>query len=170
MSAMNLCEHWVHVLCPLVIFHSHKERIRNIHFCFWTNHSFWLLVLVLAFKALNGLGQGYLKDHFHPYEPHQMLSSTSEVLLSGQSINQIFICLYSYICSLRSFHYVIQDSIHVLPKDSLSSIHWPEPELLSFSNVVASWFFRSDLGQAPYTGHSQWCPHTLEPSPHFCFL
>ncbi|KAF7252571.1 RNA-directed DNA polymerase from mobile element jockey [Varanus komodoensis] len=42
-------------------------------------------VLVMTYKALNGLGPGYLKEHLHPYLPNRPLRSAGEALLREPS-------------------------------------------------------------------------------------
>ncbi|KAF7252798.1 Endothelin receptor type B [Varanus komodoensis] len=46
-------------------------------------------VLVMTYKALNGLGPGYLKEHLHPYTPACPLRSAGEALLREPSMKEI---------------------------------------------------------------------------------
>ncbi|KAF7250183.1 putative RNA-directed DNA polymerase from transposon BS [Varanus komodoensis] len=46
-------------------------------------------VLVMTYKALNGLGPGYLKEHLHPYTPGRPLRSAGEALLREPSMKEI---------------------------------------------------------------------------------
>ncbi|KAF7248857.1 Phosphatase and actin regulator 3, partial [Varanus komodoensis] len=46
-------------------------------------------VLVITYKALNGLGPGYLKEHLHPYLPSHPLRSAAEALLQEPSMKDI---------------------------------------------------------------------------------
>ncbi|KAF7237689.1 Patatin-like phospholipase domain-containing protein 2 [Varanus komodoensis] len=46
-------------------------------------------VLVMTYKALNGLGPGYLKEHLHPYMPSRPLRSAGEALLREPSVKEI---------------------------------------------------------------------------------
>ncbi|KAF7254014.1 Beta-centractin [Varanus komodoensis] len=46
-------------------------------------------VLVMTYKALNGLGPGYLKEHLHPYMPAHPLRSAGEALLQEPSVKEI---------------------------------------------------------------------------------
>ncbi|KAF7251566.1 Zinc finger FYVE domain-containing protein 26 [Varanus komodoensis] len=46
-------------------------------------------VLVMTYKALNGLGPGYLKDRLHPYMPDRPLRSAGEALLQEPSMKEI---------------------------------------------------------------------------------
>ncbi|KAF7253646.1 2-succinyl-5-enolpyruvyl-6-hydroxy-3-cyclohexene-1-carboxylate synthase [Varanus komodoensis] len=46
-------------------------------------------VLVLTYKAMNGLGSGYLKEHLFPYMPSHPLRSAGEVLLREPSLKEI---------------------------------------------------------------------------------
>ncbi|KAF7234592.1 Vomeronasal type-2 receptor 26 [Varanus komodoensis] len=46
-------------------------------------------VLVITYKALNGLGPGYLKEHLSPYMPSRPLSLGAEALLQEHSVNDI---------------------------------------------------------------------------------
>ncbi|KAF7240555.1 Thromboxane-A synthase [Varanus komodoensis] len=46
-------------------------------------------VLVMTYKALNGLGPGYLKEHLHPYVPSRPLRSAADALLREPSVNEI---------------------------------------------------------------------------------
>ncbi|KAF7251113.1 Junctional adhesion molecule B, partial [Varanus komodoensis] len=43
-------------------------------------------VLVMTYKALNGLGPGYLKERLHPYMPSRPLRSAGEALLREPSV------------------------------------------------------------------------------------
>ncbi|KAF7251190.1 Enteropeptidase [Varanus komodoensis] len=57
----------------------------------------WLLIevraqfklLVMTYKALNGLGPGYLKERLHPYMPSRPLRSAMDALLQEPSMNDI---------------------------------------------------------------------------------
>ncbi|KAF7246159.1 putative RNA-directed DNA polymerase from transposon BS [Varanus komodoensis] len=59
-------------------------------------------VLVMTYKALNGLGSGYLKERLHPYMPGRHLRSAGEALLREPSVKEIrrFVCYFiaSVIC------------------------------------------------------------------------
>ncbi|KAF7239530.1 putative RNA-directed DNA polymerase from transposon BS [Varanus komodoensis] len=46
-------------------------------------------VLVMTYKALNGLGPGYLKERLHPYMPSCPLRSAGEALLREPSVKEI---------------------------------------------------------------------------------
>ncbi|KAF7251871.1 C-1-tetrahydrofolate synthase, cytoplasmic [Varanus komodoensis] len=46
-------------------------------------------VLVITYKALNGLGPGYLKERLHPYMPFRPLRSVAEALLQEPSMKDI---------------------------------------------------------------------------------
>ncbi|KAF7237340.1 Zinc finger protein 79 [Varanus komodoensis] len=46
-------------------------------------------VLVMTYKALNGLGPGYLKEHLRPYMPAHPLRSAGEALLREPSVKEI---------------------------------------------------------------------------------
>ncbi|KAF7247239.1 Calcium uptake protein 1, mitochondrial [Varanus komodoensis] len=46
-------------------------------------------VLVMTYKALNGLGPGYLKERLHPYMPACPLRSAGEALLQEPSVKEI---------------------------------------------------------------------------------
>ncbi|KAF7239029.1 hypothetical protein EYD10_14250 [Varanus komodoensis] len=46
-------------------------------------------VLVMSYKALNGLGPGYLKERLHPYVPDRPLRSAGEALLREPSVKEI---------------------------------------------------------------------------------
>ncbi|KAF7243143.1 Cullin-3 [Varanus komodoensis] len=46
-------------------------------------------VLVMTYKALNGLGPGYLKERLHPYMPARPLRSVGEALLREPSVKEI---------------------------------------------------------------------------------
>ncbi|KAF7239274.1 Inactive carboxypeptidase-like protein X2 [Varanus komodoensis] len=46
-------------------------------------------VLVITYKALNGLGPGYLKERLHPYVPSHPLRSAAEALLREPSVKDI---------------------------------------------------------------------------------
>ncbi|KAF7246415.1 Serine/threonine-protein kinase RIO3 [Varanus komodoensis] len=46
-------------------------------------------VLVMTYKALNGLGPGYLKEHLRPYMPSCPLRSAGEALLREPSVKEI---------------------------------------------------------------------------------
>ncbi|KAF7237138.1 Protoheme IX farnesyltransferase [Varanus komodoensis] len=46
-------------------------------------------VLVITYKALNGLGPGYLKEHLHPYLPSRPLRSAAQALLREPSVKDI---------------------------------------------------------------------------------
>ncbi|KAF7234952.1 hypothetical protein EYD10_18178, partial [Varanus komodoensis] len=46
-------------------------------------------VLVMTYKALNGLGPGYLKERLHPYTPARSLISVGEALLWEPSVKEI---------------------------------------------------------------------------------
>ncbi|KAF7247658.1 RNA-directed DNA polymerase from mobile element jockey [Varanus komodoensis] len=46
-------------------------------------------VLVMTYKALNGLGPGYLKERLHPYLPSRPLRSAGEALLREPSVREI---------------------------------------------------------------------------------
>ncbi|KAF7241559.1 RNA-directed DNA polymerase from mobile element jockey [Varanus komodoensis] len=50
-------------------------------------------VLVMTYKALNGLGPGYLKERLHPYLPSRPLRSAGEALLREPSLCAIKSCL-----------------------------------------------------------------------------
>ncbi|KAF7249628.1 putative RNA-directed DNA polymerase from transposon BS [Varanus komodoensis] len=46
-------------------------------------------MLVMTYKALNGLGPGYLKERLHPYMPSRPLRSATDALLQEPSVNDI---------------------------------------------------------------------------------
>ncbi|KAF7252893.1 putative RNA-directed DNA polymerase from transposon BS [Varanus komodoensis] len=46
-------------------------------------------VLVMTYKALNGLGPGYLKERLHPYMPSRPLRSAGEALLREPSMEEV---------------------------------------------------------------------------------
>ncbi|KAF7254804.1 RNA-directed DNA polymerase from mobile element jockey [Varanus komodoensis] len=46
-------------------------------------------VLVMTYKALNGLGPGYLKERLHPHMPSHPLRSTGEALLREPSVKEV---------------------------------------------------------------------------------
>ncbi|KAF7250813.1 hypothetical protein EYD10_03434 [Varanus komodoensis] len=46
-------------------------------------------VLVMTYKALNGLGPGYLKERLRPYMPGRPLRSVGEALLREPSVKEI---------------------------------------------------------------------------------
>ncbi|KAF7246701.1 hypothetical protein EYD10_07390 [Varanus komodoensis] len=46
-------------------------------------------VLVMTYKALNGLGPGYLKERLHPYVPSRPLRSAGEALLREPSMEEV---------------------------------------------------------------------------------
>ncbi|KAF7254388.1 Parkin coregulated gene protein [Varanus komodoensis] len=46
-------------------------------------------VLVMTYKALNGLGPGYLKERLHPYMPSRPLRSAGEALLREPSVEEV---------------------------------------------------------------------------------
>ncbi|KAF7253230.1 Calcium homeostasis modulator protein 2 [Varanus komodoensis] len=46
-------------------------------------------VLLMTYKALNGLGPGYLKERLHPYMPSRPLRSAGEALLREPSMKEI---------------------------------------------------------------------------------
>ncbi|KAF7249279.1 Peroxisome proliferator-activated receptor gamma coactivator 1-beta [Varanus komodoensis] len=46
-------------------------------------------VLVMTYKALNGLGPGYLKERLHPYMPSRPLRSAGEAFLWEPSVKEI---------------------------------------------------------------------------------
>ncbi|KAF7247959.1 putative RNA-directed DNA polymerase from transposon BS [Varanus komodoensis] len=46
-------------------------------------------VLVMTYKALNGLGPGYLKKRLHPYMPSPPLRSAGEALLREPSVEEV---------------------------------------------------------------------------------
>ncbi|KAF7251321.1 MAP3K7 C-terminal-like protein [Varanus komodoensis] len=46
-------------------------------------------VLVMTYKALNGLGPGYLKERLRPYMPSRLLRSATDALLQEPSMNDI---------------------------------------------------------------------------------
>ena len=46
-------------------------------------------VLVLTYKALNGLGPGSLKDRFLPYDPTQHLRTSQGALLKEPSLKEV---------------------------------------------------------------------------------
>ncbi|KAF7251759.1 Serine/threonine-protein kinase D1 [Varanus komodoensis] len=46
-------------------------------------------VLVMTYKALNGLAPGYLKERLHPYMPDRPLRSAGEALLREPSVKEI---------------------------------------------------------------------------------
>ncbi|KAF7253589.1 Ryanodine receptor 2, partial [Varanus komodoensis] len=46
-------------------------------------------VLVMIYKALNGLGLGYLKERLYPYMPARPLRSAGEALLQERSVKEI---------------------------------------------------------------------------------
>ncbi|KAF7252275.1 Succinate dehydrogenase assembly factor 3, mitochondrial [Varanus komodoensis] len=62
--------------------------LRQLH---WLPIEVWaqFKVLVMTFKALNGLGSGYLKERLHPYMPARRLSSAGEALLREPSVKEI---------------------------------------------------------------------------------
>ncbi|KAF7243157.1 Ephrin type-A receptor 4 [Varanus komodoensis] len=62
--------------------------LRQLH---WLPIEVWaqFKVLVMTYKALNGLGPGYLKEHLHPYMPARPLRSAGEALLWEPSMKEI---------------------------------------------------------------------------------
>ncbi|KAF7236187.1 putative RNA-directed DNA polymerase from transposon BS [Varanus komodoensis] len=57
-------------------------------------------VLVMTYKALNGLGPGYLKERLHPYMPDRPLRSAGEALLREPSVKEIRRIPISYFLSV----------------------------------------------------------------------
>ncbi|KAF7243163.1 Protein mono-ADP-ribosyltransferase TIPARP [Varanus komodoensis] len=55
-----------------------------------------VMVLVITYKALNGLGPGYLKECLCPYMPSCPLRSAAEALLREPSMNDIRRILYNF--------------------------------------------------------------------------
>ncbi|KAF7249458.1 RNA-directed DNA polymerase from mobile element jockey [Varanus komodoensis] len=62
--------------------------LRQLH---WLPIEAWaqFKVLVMTYKALNGLGPGYLNEHLHPYMPDRPLRSVGESLLREPSMKEI---------------------------------------------------------------------------------
>ncbi|KAF7248338.1 Syntaxin-18 [Varanus komodoensis] len=62
--------------------------LRQLH---WLPIEVWaqFKVLVMTYKALNGLGPGYLKERLHPYMPAHPLRSAGESLLREPSMKEI---------------------------------------------------------------------------------
>ncbi|KAF7239223.1 Disintegrin and metalloproteinase domain-containing protein 12, partial [Varanus komodoensis] len=62
--------------------------LRQLH---WLPIEVWaqFKVLVMTYKALNGLGPGYLKEHLRPYMPARPLRSAGEALLQEPSVKKI---------------------------------------------------------------------------------
>ncbi|KAF7236082.1 hypothetical protein EYD10_17124 [Varanus komodoensis] len=54
-------------------------------------------VLVMTYKALNGLGPGYLKERLHPYMPNCPLRSAGAALLQEPSMNKIRRITYDFV-------------------------------------------------------------------------
>ena len=89
-------------------------------------------VLVLTFKALNGLGPGYLKERLLPYVPAQTLRSSSEVLLREplpKEVGQVA-------TRRRAFSAVAPRLWNELPKE----VHLA-PTLYSFRRQVKTFLF-----------------------------
>ncbi|KAF7245360.1 RNA-directed DNA polymerase from mobile element jockey [Varanus komodoensis] len=62
--------------------------LRQLH---WLPIEVWaqFKVLVMTYKALNGLGPGYLKERFRPYMPSPLLRSATDALLREPSVKDI---------------------------------------------------------------------------------
>ncbi|KAF7252554.1 Septin-10, partial [Varanus komodoensis] len=62
--------------------------LRQLH---WLPIEVWaqFKVLVMTYKALNGLGPGYLKEHLRPYMSSHPLRSATDALLREPSVNDI---------------------------------------------------------------------------------
>ncbi|KAF7246976.1 CMP-sialic acid transporter [Varanus komodoensis] len=71
-------------------------------------------VLVMTYKALNGLGPGYLKERLHPYMPSRPLRSAEEALLQEPSVEEVrrylFIFPLSHFLSGVYFEKVLKSS------------------------------------------------------------
>ncbi|KAF7235564.1 Cytosolic carboxypeptidase 4, partial [Varanus komodoensis] len=62
--------------------------LRQLH---WLPIEVWaqFKVLVMIYKALNGLGPGYLKERLHPYMPSRPLRSAGEALVREPSVEEV---------------------------------------------------------------------------------
>ena len=70
-------------------------------------------MLVLTFKALNGLGPVYLKEHLHLHRLAQTLRSSAEGLLAVPSLREVRL----QGTRLRAFSVVVPAVCNALPSD-----------------------------------------------------
>ncbi|KAF7235720.1 hypothetical protein EYD10_17474 [Varanus komodoensis] len=70
-------------------------------------------VLVMTYKALNGLGPGYLKERLHPYMPSRPLRSAGEALLQEHSVKEI----RRVATRRRAFSVVVPKLWNALPRE-----------------------------------------------------
>uniref|UniRef100_A0A8D2LRL5 Uncharacterized protein n=1 Tax=Varanus komodoensis TaxID=61221 RepID=A0A8D2LRL5_VARKO len=95
-------------------------------------------VLVMTYKALNGLGPGYLKERLHPYTPARPLRSAAEALLQEPSVKEI----RRVVTRRRAFSAVAPKLWNALPREvrlapSLFVFrHWDESTEIAGSHTA----------------------------------
>ena len=90
-------------------------------------------VLVLTYKALNGLGPGYLKDRLLPYEPAWQLSSSQGTLLKDPSLKEV----RGTACRQRAFSAAAPRLWNALPTEIRLA-----PTLMTFRRQVKTFLFQ----------------------------
>ncbi|XP_078241606.1 uncharacterized protein LOC140704410 [Pogona vitticeps] len=89
-------------------------------------------VLTLTYKALNGLGPGYLKDRLLPYVPARPLRSGQEALLKVPSLKEV----KGMACRNRAFSVVAPQLWNTLPREIRLA-----PTLLAFRRQAKTFLF-----------------------------
>ncbi|KAF7243358.1 Collagen alpha-1(XXIV) chain [Varanus komodoensis] len=98
-------------------------------------------VLVMTYKALNGLGPGYLKERLHPYMPDRPLKSAGEALLREPSVKEIRRVSRDTMTGIDVLHYLgLHGQVQYPPSTgtTVSSTSLPQGVHLSASGVVLS--------------------------------
>ena len=90
-------------------------------------------VLVLTYKALNGLGPEYLKDRLLPYEPTRQLRSSQGALLKEPSLKEV----RGRACRQRAFLAAAPRLWNALPTEIRLA-----PTLMTFQHQVKTFLFQ----------------------------
>ena len=90
-------------------------------------------VLVLTYKALNGLGPRYLKDRLLPYEPTRRLRSSQGALLKEPSLMEV----RGMACRHRAFSAAAPKLWNALPSEIRLA-----PTLMTFRRQVKTFLFQ----------------------------
>ncbi|KAF7245607.1 Harmonin [Varanus komodoensis] len=90
-------------------------------------------VLVMTYKALNGLGPGYLKERLHPYMPSRPLRSAGEALLREPSMEEV----RRVVTRRRAFSAVAPKLWNALPREVRLA-----PSLFVFRRQAKTFLFK----------------------------
>ncbi|KAF7237554.1 hypothetical protein EYD10_15747 [Varanus komodoensis] len=111
-----------------------KDKVRSLGVLLNPELSLEAQVLVMTYKALNGLGPGYLKERLRPYMPTHPLRSGVDVLLQEHSVKDI----RRVSTRRRAFSAVAPHLWNALPREICLA-----PSLFAFRRQAKTFLFKS---------------------------